>query len=76
MRLTKEERAARKTAFREMSLAGKADYIYAYYKLPVLLGLIALYLICSAVYRQMTKKRPSCTRPSSTSLWGMIWNRS
>lgn len=56
MRLTKEERAARKASFREMSLAGKADYIYTYFKLPILLGLIALYLVCSAVYRQMTKK--------------------
>ena len=56
MRLTKEERAARKASFREMDLAGKADYIYTYFKLPVLLGLIALYLVCSVVYRQMTKK--------------------
>lgn len=56
MRLTKEERAARKASFRDMSLAGKADYIYTYFKLPILLGLIALYLVCSAVYRQMTKK--------------------
>lgn len=56
MKLTKEERAARKASFRGMNLAGKADYIYTYYKLPVLLGLIALYLVCSAVYRQMTKK--------------------
>lgn len=56
MKLTKEERAARKASFRGMNLAGKADYIYTYYKLPVLLGLIALYLVCAAAYRQMTKK--------------------
>lgn len=56
MRLSKEERAARKASFREMSLADKADYICTYYRLPILLGLIALYLVCSAVYRQITKK--------------------
>ena len=56
MRLSREERAARKDAFREMSLAGKADYICTYYRLPILLGLIALYLVCSSVYRQITKK--------------------
>lgn len=55
-RLTKEERAARKAAFQKMDLAGKAEYIYTYYKLPILLGLIALYLVCSTVYRQLTKK--------------------
>ena len=76
MRLTKEECAARKASFQGMNLAGKADYIYTYFKLPILLGLIALYLVCSAVYRQMTKKRPSCTRPLSTSLWGMSWDLS
>lgn len=31
MRLTKKERAARKASFREMSLTGKADYIYTYF---------------------------------------------
>ena len=55
-RLTKEERAARKAAFQKMSLADKADYIFTYYKLPILLGLVALYLLCSTVYRQVTKK--------------------
>lgn len=56
MRLTKEERAARKASFRGMSLAGKAEYIYTYYRLPIILGSIALYLVCSAVYRQAAKK--------------------
>ncbi len=55
-RLTKEERLARKAAFQKMNLAGKAEYIYTYYKLPILLGLIALYLCCCAMYRQLTKK--------------------
>lgn len=56
MRLTKEERAARRASFQKLSPADKAGYIYAYYKLPILLGLIALYLLCSAAYRQITKK--------------------
>ena len=56
MRLTKAERAARKDSFQNLSPAGKADYIWSYYKLPILLGLVALYLFSSAVYRQLTKK--------------------
>lgn len=56
MSLTKEERAARKESFRKMRPADKADYIFTYYRLPILLGLVALYLVCSSVYRQLTKK--------------------
>ena len=56
MKLTKEERAARRNAFREMSVADKADYIFTYYKLPIILVLIALWFVCSTVYRQITKK--------------------
>lgn len=56
MKLTKEERAARRDAFREMRLADKADYIYTYYKLPIFLALIALWFVCSTAYRQITKK--------------------
>lgn len=56
MSLTKEEKAAWRAAFQKMSLAGKAEYIFTYFKLPILLGLIALYLAGSAAYRQLTKK--------------------
>ncbi len=56
MKLTRQERAALRAAFQKMSLADKAEYIYSYYKLPILLGLIALFLLCSAVYQQLTKK--------------------
>lgn len=56
MKLTKEERAARKDAFREMSVADKADYIFTYYKLPIVLALVALWFVSSTVYRQITKK--------------------
>lgn len=56
MRLTQKERAARRDAFRQMRPADKADYLWEYYKLPVVLGLTALCLLCSTVYRQLTKK--------------------
>lgn len=56
MKLTKEERAARRDSFRRMNAADKADYIYTYYKLPIFLALIALWFVCSTVYHQITKK--------------------
>ena len=56
MSLTREETAARRAAVQKMSLAGKLEYIFTYFKLPILLGLVALYLVCSAAYRQITKK--------------------
>ena len=56
MKLTGGDRAARKDAFRKMSLGKKADYLYTYFKLPIFLGLVALVLLCSTVYRQLTKK--------------------
>ena len=56
MKLTREERAARKASFRRMRPAEKADYIYTYFKLPIFLGLAALALLCSTVYRQVTQK--------------------
>lgn len=56
MKLTKEERAARREAFRKMSVADKADHIYTYYKLPIILALVALWFVCSTVYHQITKK--------------------
>ena len=56
MKLTRGDRAARKDAFRKMSLGKKADYLYTYFKLPIFLGLAAFVLLCSTVYRQITKK--------------------
>ncbi len=56
MKLTREERAARRASFRKMSAVDKADYLYTYYKLPIALGLLALGLLCSGIYRQITKK--------------------
>lgn len=56
MKLTKKQRAAWRAAFREMNAADKADYIITYYKLPIILSLVALWFVCSTVYRQITKK--------------------
>lgn len=56
MKRTRQERAALRASFQKMSLADKADYIYSYYKLPILLGVIALLFLCSTAYRQLTKK--------------------
>lgn len=56
MKLTKKEREARRAAFREMNMADKAEYIFSYYKLPIILALAALWFAGSTVYRQITKK--------------------
>jgi len=56
MKLTREERAARRTSFQGMGLSEKADYLYTYYKLPILLGAAALFFVCFSAYRQLTKK--------------------
>ena len=56
MKLTKKEREDRRAAFREMNAAGKAEYIFSYYKLPIILALAALWFVGSTVYRQVAKK--------------------
>ena len=56
MKLTEKQRAARRAAFQRMSLAEKAEHIWIYYKMPIILGMIGLYLLCSAVHHQLTKK--------------------
>ena len=56
MSASPQERALRRDAFRKMNAREKLDYIFAYYKLPILLGVIALAIVCSAVRRQITKK--------------------
>lgn len=56
MRLSQKDRAARLGAFRKMSMPDKVGYIFTYFKLPILLAVIALVLLGSAVYRQITKK--------------------
>lgn len=56
MSASPQERALRRDAFRKMNAREKLDYIFTYYKLPILLGVIALAVIGSALHRQLTKK--------------------
>lgn len=56
MSASPQERALRRDAFRKMNVREKLDYIFTYYKLPILLGMIALAVIGSALHRQLTKK--------------------
>lgn len=55
-RLSEKERAALKAAFQKMTLAGKAEYIFEYYKIPIFVGLAVLYFVSYTVYQQVTKK--------------------
>ena len=56
MKLTAQERADNWKAFRRMSAAQKADYIFSYYKLPIVLGLLFAYVLCYGLYRHFTRK--------------------
>lgn len=58
MKIPKEEREQYRQAFRQMSPIGKLDYILTYYKVEVVVGLLALIVLCSVGYRQLTKKTP------------------
>ena len=58
MKLSKEEKAARRAAFQAMPPAKKAEHILSYYKWPILLVLIALFALGSTLHRQLTKKEP------------------
>ena len=56
MKLSEQEKAANKAAFRKMSPAEKLDHIYTYYKWPIFLALAALIVLGSVLQRQLTKK--------------------
>lgn len=58
MKLSKQEKAARRAAFQAMSRKKQLEHVYTYYKVPILLGLIALAVLGSIVQRQLTKKEP------------------
>ena len=58
MKLSQQEKAAQKAAFRAMSPAKKAEHIFTYYKWPIIFGLLALLVLSSALHRQLTKKEP------------------
>ncbi len=56
MKLSPQERADRRAAFRRMGLAEKLGYILAYYKLPLVLILIAAIAAGSVITRLATRK--------------------
>ena len=56
MRLTERERADRRAAFRRMTLPEKAEFIFAYYKLPLVLLLLALVAVSTVLYHAVTGK--------------------
>lgn len=56
MKLSPKERAEIRESFRQMSLAKKLEYIFSYYKLPIVLVLIAGIVIGDFTYRHVTKK--------------------
>ena len=58
MRLPEREREAHRQAFRAMSLPQKLEYIFAYYKLPLVLVFIAAVALGSVLNYQLTHKEP------------------
>lgn len=58
MKLSQKEKAARRAAFRNMSLEKKMEHIRTYYLWAIVLGLVALAILGSAVHRQLTKREP------------------
>ena len=58
MKLSQQEKAAHRAAFRNMSVGKKLDHILTYYKGPILLTLAALLILGSVLHRQLTEKDP------------------
>lgn len=58
MKLPEHERQAHRDAFLAMNLTQKAEYIFAYYKLPLVLILIAAIALGSVLKYQLTHKNP------------------
>lgn len=56
MKLSPAERTGQKEAFRKMTAREKIDHIYTYYKWPILLGLVAMVILCSTIHRMVTRK--------------------
>ena len=58
MKLPEKEEKAHRESFRKMNAAEKADYIISYYKLPIVLILIAAIIFGSILHRKLTVKEP------------------
>ena len=58
MKLSEQEKAAKKAAFRAMPTAKKLEHIFTYYKWPILLALIALFILGTTLRRTLTQKEP------------------
>ena len=58
MRLPDHERAAHREAFRTMTPPEKADYVFAYYQLPLVLALIVVVALGWTAWRRVTHKEP------------------
>ena len=58
MKLSEQEKAAKKAAFRAMPTAKKLEHIFIYYKWLILLGLIALFIFGTTLRRTLTQKEP------------------
>ena len=56
MKLTPQERADRRKAFRRMNAPEKLEYIWSYYKFPVILTVILIYIIAYGTYRHFSRK--------------------
>lgn len=56
MKLSQQERAANRAAFRSMSFLQKADYVFSYYKLPLVLLLVCVVALGSVATRVLTHK--------------------
>ena len=59
MVLSPEEKAANRAAFRAMSLPQKAEYVFAYYKLALVLALVAIVALGSGARYLLTHKDPA-----------------
>lgn len=58
MQLPEHERQAHRDAFRAMSIGQKIEYIFAYYKLPLVLIFVAAVALGSALHQRFTYKAP------------------
>ena len=56
MKLPEHELQAHRDAFRAMSVGEKAEYIFDYYKLPLVIALVVIVFTVTVIYRTVTHK--------------------